>query len=78
MHELTGTFDVTTVLQVIVTQPFPEVGDCGVQLALLTVDVTVVHLVSWYPLLEVGATGVHEPTVVGPLMIVGAGQVVVV
>ena len=47
MQVATGTFDVTTVLHVIVIQPLPEVGDCGVQLAVGVVDETPVHLVSW-------------------------------
>jgi hypothetical protein len=73
----TGTVEPPTTLQAIVTQPLARVGDCGTQVPLGSVSVIVLQSVSWYPLPAVGATGVQLATVVGPLTIVAAGQVVV-
>jgi hypothetical protein len=67
-------------VQVVVTQPFSSVGPEGVQVPAWTgveLDDWVQVVCSW-PLSSVAAAGVQLPTAVGPLTIVGEGQVVVV
>ena len=74
----TGVAAPVTTLHSVVVQPLARVGPLGTQVPEGTVAVRTVQTVVWYPLPEVPVTGVQVCTRVGPLMIVGAGQVVVV
>ena len=74
----TGIDEPTRTLQTVVVHPLPRVGPDATQVPDGMVVLGTVQTVVWKPLPEVPVTGVQVGTWVGPLMIVGAGQVVVV